>query len=52
MDLRMDMKKTCVKKRDWTQKMVNHSRLNSQHIWGGGAHIGRLRAPALLTLKS
>ena len=35
MDLRMDMKKTCVKKRDWTQKLVNHSRPNSQHIWGG-----------------
>jgi len=49
-DVRMDAKKTCVYERlCYMLRTVNHSRLNSRHIWGS-LH-GRIMALALLTLK-
>jgi hypothetical protein len=37
----------------WTMcsKCVNHSRLNSQHYWGGGLH-DRFMTLAILTLRN
>ena len=53
-DLRTDTEKDmCLKEIDYMLKIVNHSRVNSQHHSGGDpyAHLLRMRINALITTK-